>query len=88
MPPSPVPEPYGIYPLTLFDDMSTESCIIMGWLVEGILDLNLLAAALDRLLSKWPSLAGRFEPTAGTKVRYVQTSRLFPIRPAVSENQI
>lgn len=39
----------------------------MGWLVEGILDLNLLAAALDRLLSKWPSLAGRFEPTAGTK---------------------
>jgi hypothetical protein len=49
---TPVPEPHGIYPLTLFDDMSTKSGIVLGWLVEGILNLNLISAALDRLPSK------------------------------------
>lgn len=66
---TPVPEPHGIYPLTLFDDISTNSGIAMGWLVEGILDLNLISAALDRLLSKWPVLAGRFECTSDNPVR-------------------
>ena len=40
----------------------------MGWLVEGLVDLDLLSAALDRLLSKWPALAGRLEPAPGKNV--------------------
>ena len=71
-----VPEPHGVYPLTMFDDMSTKSAIVMGWLVEGILDLDLLSAALDRLLTKWPSLAGRFEPASDNSVCSELTSNL------------
>ena len=67
---TPVPEPHGIYPLTLFDDLSTNCAVTMGWLVEGILDLNLISAALDRLLSKWPVLAGRFERISDNPVRW------------------
>jgi len=66
---TPAPELHGIYPLTFFDDMSTESAVVMGWLVEGILDLDLISAALDRLLTKWPLLAGRLEPTLDNRVR-------------------
>ena len=65
---TPVPEPQGIYPLTLFDDISAESGIVMGWLVEGILDLNLISAALARVLNKWPVLAGRLERVSDNRV--------------------
>lgn len=65
---TPVPEPHGIYPLTLFDDISAESGIVMGWHVEGILDSNLISAALTRLLIKWPVLAGRLERVPDTRV--------------------
>lgn len=41
VPITPIPVPHGIYPLTLFDDMYTKSIIVMGWHVEGILDLDL-----------------------------------------------
>lgn len=56
-----VPEPFGILPLTLFDDMYADAGIVIGWLVEGILDINLISGALDRLVAKWPLLAGRLE---------------------------
>jgi hypothetical protein len=58
---SPVPKPHGIYPLTRLDDMSAGSAIVMGWLVEGTIDLSVISAALDRLVAKWPLLAGRLE---------------------------
>ena len=59
--PQPVPEPHGILPLTLLDDMAPGSSIVMGWLIEGTLDLSVISAALDRLVAKWPLLAGRLE---------------------------
>ena len=65
MPIASVPEPHGIYPLTLFDDISTSTGIVLGWLVEGLVDVDLLSAALDRLLPKWPTLSGRLEPAPG-----------------------
>ena len=68
---TPVPEPHGIYPLTLFDDISTSSSVVLGWLVEGLVDVDLLSAALDRLLPKWPTLSGRLEPVPGKNVRSV-----------------
>ena len=69
MPIAPVPKPHGVYPLTLFDDMSTELGLTMGWLVEGIVDLGLISAALDRLMVKWPTLAGRLESVSDNPVR-------------------
>jgi hypothetical protein len=63
-----VPEPSGIFPLTLFDDMSANAGIVMGWLVEGTLNLNLISGALDRLVTKWPLLAGRLEATTDNDV--------------------
>jgi hypothetical protein len=65
---TPVPKPHGVYPLTLFDDISTELGLTMGWLVEGIIDLKLVSAALDRLLAKWPVLAGRLESASNNSV--------------------
>jgi hypothetical protein len=64
-----VPKPHGVYPLTLLDDISTELGLTMGWLVEGIVDLKLISAALDRLLVKWPALAGRLEAVSDNPVR-------------------
>lgn len=58
---TPVPEPHGIHPLSLFDNMSGGSSIVTGWLVEGTIDLSIISAALDRLVAKWPLLAGRLE---------------------------
>ena len=64
-----VPEPHGIYPLTVLDAMYETLSVAMGWVVEGVLDLNLLSAALDRLFIKWPSLAGRLELAPNNPVR-------------------
>jgi hypothetical protein len=65
-----VPEPSGIFPLTLFDDVYANAGIVMGWLVEGMLDLNLISGALDRLVAKWPILAGRLEATTDNDVTF------------------
>jgi hypothetical protein len=43
------------------DEMSSGAGLVMGWLVEGTVDLKAISAALDRLLAKWPLLAGRLE---------------------------
>lgn len=51
----------ALYPLTPFDDGYSTSIFITGWLVEGIVDVDVLAGALDRLTAKWRMLAGRLE---------------------------
>ena len=43
------------------DKVAGRSGVVMGWLVEGTLDLELMSTALDRLLAKWPLLGGRLE---------------------------
>jgi hypothetical protein len=72
-----VPKPHGVYPLTLFDDISTELGLTMGWLVEGIVDLKLISAALDRLLVKWPTLGGRLEAVSDNPASWA--SRQHPL---------
>ena len=52
---------YAYYPLTLYDAMFKDAAVVMGWLVEGALDIKILDSALNRLVSKWPMLAGRLE---------------------------
>lgn len=54
---------YAYYPLTLYDAMFKDATVVMGWLVEGALDIKLLDSALNRLVSKWPMLSGRLELT-------------------------
>lgn len=54
---------YTYYPLTLYDAMFKDAAVVMGWLVEGLLDIRKLEAALNRLVTKWPMLAGRLEIT-------------------------
>lgn len=66
---SPVPEPHGIHPLTHMDDVSPGSGVVVGWLVEGTIDLSVISAALDRLVAKCPLLAGRLEHVADNPVR-------------------
>ncbi len=51
----------ALYPLTPFDDGYSTSIFITGWLVEGVVDVDVLAGALDRLTAKWRLLAGRLE---------------------------
>jgi hypothetical protein len=55
------------YPLTLCDDMSQGSNLVKAWIVEGLLDIEKVTSALDRVVAKWPMLAGRMEVT-GRKV--------------------
>lgn len=90
MPITSVPKPHGVYPLTLFDDISTELGLTIGWLVEGIVDLKLVSAALDRLLVKWPALAGRLESVSNNPVRSpaapTRMSRLIINKFATTEN--
>ena len=50
--------------------MSGKSDIVAGWLIEGLLDVQKLKAALDRLVSKWPMLAGRLESDDPVYVRH------------------
>ncbi|KAJ7237187.1 hypothetical protein B0H12DRAFT_110795 [Mycena haematopus] len=49
------------YPLTVFDNPFERSTFLTGWLVEGLIDIDALAAALRRVTDKWRVLAGRLE---------------------------
>ena len=62
--------PWAVYPLTRFDSMYHKADIVAGWLIEGLLDVQKLRAALDRLVSKWPMLAGRLESDDPVYVRH------------------
>ncbi|KJA15633.1 hypothetical protein HYPSUDRAFT_71889 [Hypholoma sublateritium FD-334 SS-4] len=51
----------AIYPLTLFDGPNGEAGLFIGWLVEGIIDIQRMEARMRNLIVKWPLLAGRIE---------------------------
>ena len=61
---------WAVYPLTRFDSKHGRVDIVAGWLIEGLLDAEKLRAALDRLVSKWPMLAGRLESDDPVYVRH------------------
>ncbi|KAJ7499307.1 hypothetical protein FB451DRAFT_1204965 [Mycena latifolia] len=56
------------YPLTVFDNSFELSAFLTGWLVQGTIDTNALAAALARVTEKWRVLAGRLEAIPDTKI--------------------
>ncbi|KAG2014280.1 hypothetical protein CC2G_011113 [Coprinopsis cinerea AmutBmut pab1-1] len=51
--------PFATYPLTPFDSLEAAANLGNAWIVEGLADVEKVRAALDRLVSKWPVLAGR-----------------------------
>ena len=61
---------WAVYPLTRFDSISGKADTVFGWLVEGLLDIQKFRAALDRVVSKWPMLAGRLESNDSVYVRH------------------
>ncbi|KAG2008353.1 hypothetical protein CC2G_013792 [Coprinopsis cinerea AmutBmut pab1-1] len=56
----PASDTFALYPLTLCDNLSQES-LTKAWIIEGLLDVDKVKAALDRVVSKWPLLAARVE---------------------------
>ncbi|KAF5315348.1 hypothetical protein D9619_007488 [Psilocybe cf. subviscida] len=60
---------FASFPLTPFDGMCYSSGIIVGWLVEGQIDVRLLEAALNRVVRKWPLLGGRMEQANDGQLR-------------------
>jgi hypothetical protein len=52
---------FAIYPLTVFDKLTSPSSFVTGWLVEGSIDKETLVGPLTRLTDKWRMLAGRLE---------------------------
>ncbi|KAG2005693.1 hypothetical protein CC2G_002077 [Coprinopsis cinerea AmutBmut pab1-1] len=56
---------FAYVPLTLFDNVTQLGSIANTWIVEGLVDVEKIRQTLDRLISKWPLLAGRVE-SAGT----------------------
>ena len=51
----------AVYPLILFDGPNGEAGLFVGWLVEGIIDIQKMEARLRSLIVKWPLLAGRIQ---------------------------
>ncbi|KAF8956400.1 hypothetical protein BDZ97DRAFT_1671698 [Flammula alnicola] len=51
----------AVYPLTLFDNAFAGIVVVMGWLVEGTVDVSRLEHALEKVTAKWPLLGGRLE---------------------------
>ncbi|KAF8158461.1 hypothetical protein B0H34DRAFT_656837 [Crassisporium funariophilum] len=49
------------YPLTHYDTMFERLAIVMGWLVEGQVELGKIEKAYDRVIAKWPMLTGRHD---------------------------
>ncbi len=43
----------AVYPLTLYDNMYAKIVIVMGWLVEGSVDILRFERALDNVTAKW-----------------------------------
>ena len=54
---------YADCPLTLFDGTYQGVGIVLGWLIEGLLDLEKVDHALSGLVTKWPMLSGRLQGT-------------------------
>ncbi|KAF8164846.1 hypothetical protein B0H34DRAFT_761665 [Crassisporium funariophilum] len=55
------PERYALLPLTVFDKLFERTTFVTGWLVEGTIDADALALALDRVTRKWRMLSGRLQ---------------------------
>lgn len=55
------PERFALFPLTVFDKLFERTTFVTGWLVEGTIDTDAMAAALGRLTDKWRMLAGRVQ---------------------------
>ncbi|CAA7268833.1 unnamed protein product [Cyclocybe aegerita] len=51
----------ALYILSPFDTLFERVGVVMGWLVEGTVDLATLDRALGSVVRKWPMLAGRLE---------------------------
>jgi hypothetical protein len=60
----PPPARISTYPLTVFDNTFERSTFLTGWLLQGRIDTNALAAAIARMTDKWRVLAGRLEATS------------------------
>ncbi|KAF8883455.1 hypothetical protein BD779DRAFT_872480 [Infundibulicybe gibba] len=70
MPSSP-PESYALFPLTVFDRLFERTTFVTGWLVEGAVDSQALARALDTVTNKWRMLAGRLQSaTKGNETQW------------------
>ena len=54
---------YADCPLTLFDGSYQGVGIVLGWLIEGLVDLQKVDYALSGLVTKWPLLSGRLQVT-------------------------
>lgn len=54
---------HAFFPLTVFDRVFERSAFVTGWLVEGIIDVDVVASGLRRVTDKWRMLAGRLEST-------------------------
>lgn len=54
----------AIYPLTVYDGPNGSVALFVGWIVEGILDIDKVESRLHRIVAKWPLLAGRLEKLA------------------------
>ncbi|KAM6495456.1 hypothetical protein JOM56_008162 [Amanita muscaria] len=59
--PVPVPEPHAVLPLTAFDRVYEQTTFVIGWVVEGEIDIAALEGALTRVTRKWRILSGRME---------------------------
>ena len=74
--PVPVPEPHAVLPLTAFDRLYERTTFVIGWLVEGDIDIAALEGALTRVTRKWRILSGRME--------LLKTNKVYTIfRPAI-----
>jgi len=60
----------AVYPLSPLDNMLDRVIVVMGWLVEGTIDLEKLDGAMKTVVSKWPMLGGRFESTGVSTPRF------------------
>ncbi|KAF6749977.1 hypothetical protein DFP72DRAFT_1173274 [Ephemerocybe angulata] len=68
---APLPDPLttAYYPLT-FPDVGQQGVhMAKAWLVEGAVDVEKIQQALDRVVKKWPMLAGRVEKTSRNRFR-------------------
>lgn len=52
---------HALFPLTVFDRLFERSAFVTGWVVEGTIDVDVVASALKRVTDKWRMLAGRLE---------------------------
>ena len=81
---------YADCPLTLFDGRFQGFGVVVGWLIEGLLDLQKVDDTVSGLVVKWPMLSGRLQTTGvcpRIPLREPLTHLNEPIGEARSQNQ-